>query len=430
MIRRPWIAAIAVAIALPATVGLTRYPLDGYEYTGIRRLRAYAMIRDGQMPGNVPIPPGGRLGRSEIRLRLGDAGADLDIGADTPLDPQLQAGIQRIIADRDPSYRIAVLDITEPDAPRYAAVRPEQGYIPGSVGKLLVMTGLFYELAQVYPEDIGMREQVLRDTRVLAGTFAMPNSHEVPVVADDWSRVVHRTIRPDDVFTLWEWVDHMVSPSSNAAGSVVWRELMLLDEFGERYPVPQAEADAFFRNTPRAELTERSVRVVEEGLVAAGIDPALLHIRTFFTDQAQRAIPGRGSHSTPRGLVQWLVRLEQGRLVDPWSSLEMKRLMYFTRRRYRYAYAPALADAAVYFKSGSLYRCVPEEGYRCGQYLGNAENLMHSVAIVESPAGALTPRVYLVSMMSNVLKQNSANEHSEIATRIERLVASLHSDLP
>ena len=135
-------------------------------------------------------------------------------------------------------------------------------------------------------------------------------------------------------------------------------------------------------------------------------------------------------HSTPRALVRWMLRMEQGRLVDEWSSLEMKRLMYYTRRRYRYAFSPALNEAAVYFKSGSLYRCRPEEGFACGQYMGNVENLMHSVAIVESPAGTEHARVYLISMMSNVLKVNSAGEHSEIATQIERLIASHHPEIP
>jgi hypothetical protein len=184
--------------------------------------------------------------------------------------------------------------------------------------------------------------------------------------------------------------------------------------------------DAFFRDTPKAELTERAIRVIEEPMIAAGLDPERLRIRTFFTGGASAVIPGRSSFATPRTLVRWLVKLEQGRIVDAWSSLEMKRLLYFTRARYRYAASPALADAAVYFKSGSLYRCVQEPDYECGQYRGNAENLMHSVAIVESPAGGEHPRVYLVSMMSNVLKQNSAAEHLAIGTEIERLIARLH----
>ncbi len=421
------------AFCLLAILGLTTptpYPLDGYEHTGIRRLRAYQMILAGEMPGNIPIRPGARLSRDQIRLRMTGPGADFDLPVDATVDSALQAGIERIVGRRHASYRVAILDITDPASPRYAAVRADQGYIPGSVGKLLVMSGLFHQLRTVYPRNIRAREELLRTTQVVAGDFAMPNSHEVPVVAPDWSRVSHRSIRPDDVFSLWEWVDHMVSPSSNAAGSVVWREAMLLQEFGRSYPPTAEQAREFFRTTPRNELTERAIRIIEDPLVEAGIDPELLRIRTMFTRGASSVVPGRGSHSTPRALVRWMLRMEQGRLVDRWSSEEMKRLMYYTRRRYRYAFSPELNDAAVYFKSGSLYRCQAEEGYTCGQYLGNVENLMHSVAIVESPAGVEQPRVYLISMMSNVLKVNSAGEHSEIATQIERLIASHHSETP
>jgi len=424
--RRTGLALIALGL-LGATVAPSPFPLDGYEHTGIRRLRAYSMILAGQMPGRLAIQAGARLPTDAIRLRLAGVNDSFDIAADAETDPELQAGIERIVGRRHPSYRIALLDITEPDHPRYAAVRADEGYIPGSVGKLLVMTGLFNELRKVYPNSVAARERILRETRVVADDFAMPNSHEVPIVAADWSGVTHRPIRPGDEFSLWEWVDHMVSPSSNAAGSVVWKEVILLNAFGRRYPPSAEEAAAFFRDTPRAELTERSIRVLEDPLLDTGIDPELLHIRTLFTAGGSRIIPGRSSYATPRALVRWLTRLEQGRLVDEWSSLEMKRQMYYTRRRYRYAFSPALNEAAVYFKSGSLYRCVPEDGYQCGQYLGNAENLMHSVAIVESPAGAEHPRVYLVSMMSNVLKVNSAGEHMDIATQIERLIQSRHA---
>ena len=417
-------------LALAAFVVPLPYPLDGYAHTGIRRLRAYAMILDGTMPGNIVLQPGARLPRDSIRLRLASVNETLDVPRDMATDPELQAGIQRIVGSRDPSYKVAVLDITDPANPRYAALKADQGYIPGSVGKLLVLTGLFNELKKLHPTSVSAREAVLRDTRVVADEFAMPNTHAVPIVADDWSGVSHRAIRLGDEFSLWEWVDHMVSPSSNAAGSVVWKEALLINEFGARYPPSTEDAAAFFRDTPKAELTERSIRILEDPLVEIGLDPELLRIRTFFTRGGSRIIPGRGSHATPRALVRWLVRLEQGKVVDRWSSLEMKRLMYFTRRRYRYAFSPALNSAAVFFKSGSLYRCGPEEGFQCGQYRGNLENLMHSVAIVESPAGAEHPRVYLVSMMSNVLKVNSAAEHMEIGTQVERLITSLHLDPP
>ncbi len=419
-------AALLAVVVAGAALPPGRYPLDGYEYTGIRRLRAYQLIQVRQMPGNLRLQPGALLPSEAIRLRLAEVNETFDLNRDTPLDPELQASLEKIVGSRHASYRIALLDITDPQQPRYAAIRADQGYIPGSVGKILVMTALFNELKKLYPDDVEARAALLRNTKVTADRFVIPNSHQVPVVAEDMSGVIHRAIRVGDVFTLWEWVDHMVSPSSNAAGSVVWKEALLMNVFGRDYPPSQEQEEEYFRITPKSELTDRSIRIIEEPLLEIGVDTAGLRQRTHFTNTGSRIIPGKSSHATPRELVRWLLRLEQGRVVDRWSSLEMKKLLYFTRRRYRYASSPALADAAVYFKSGSLYRCKKEEGYECGQYKGNVENLMHSVAIVESPATGEQQRVYMLSMMSNVLKLNSAAEHQEIATRIERFLQTLH----
>ena len=82
----------------------------------------------------------------------------------------------------------------------------------------------------------------------------------------------------------------------------------------------------------------------------------------------------------------FLLLLEQGKIVDQFSSREIKRLIYMTQRRIRYASSPALKNAAVYFKSGSLYKCKPDPKFKCGKYRGNVRNLMNSVAIVEYPA--------------------------------------------
>ena len=62
-------------------------------------------------------------------------------------------------------------------------------------------------------------------------------------------------------------------------------------------------------------------------------------------------------------------------------------MMYMTRRRIRHAPSAALEDAAVCFKTGSLYRRKPGEGLVCRKYQGNLLNLMNSLAIVESLAG-------------------------------------------
>lgn len=394
------------------------YPLDGWEYTGIRRLRGYQLMLDGSIGGGFRLPAGALLPSSAMTLRLAHLDSDLDV--DTK-NPTLQAGLERIFAGRNPSYRVALLDITDPANPRYAAMREHEGYYPGSVGKLLVATAVFDQLARLYPDDVEARARILRETMISADEFAMPNSHAVPIVADDYSSVTHRSVRIGDTFSLWEWLDHALSPSSNAAGSMAWKHALLMEEFGHDYPPTPEQEQEFLRSTPPAELAARSIRLIEQPLVVAGLDTARLYLKGHFTRGGQRRIPPQASRTSPRELVRWLMRLEQGRVVDEWSSLEMKKLMYFTRRRYRYAASSALAGSAVFFKSGSLYRCREEEGYECVQYAGNVENLMHSVAIVESPAEA-PERVYLVSMMSNNLKVDSAREHMEIAAQIERLM--------
>ena len=111
--------------------------------------------------------------------------------------------------------------------------------------------------------------------------------------------------------------------------------------------------------------------------------------------------------------------------MDEFSSREIKRLLYMTERRIRYAASPALASAAVYFKSGSLYECAKEAGFTCRPYAGNVKNYMNSVAIVEHPARERT-LYYMVTIVSNVLRKNSASVHLELATRIHRLLASRH----
>jgi len=131
------------------------------------------------------------------------------------------------------------------------------------------------------------------------------------------------------------------------------------------------------------------------------------------------------SYGTARELAKLMLRLEEGRVVDEWSSRQIKRLLYMTERRIRYASSPALADAAVYYKSGSLYKCQKEEGFSCGPYRGNVRNYMNSVIIVESPAGERRLH-YVVTLISNVLRKNSAGEHQAIATRIQRLLEEMH----
>ena len=157
----------------------------------------------------------------------------------------------------------------------------------------------------------------------------------------------------------------------------------------------------------------------------AGLDLERLRQGSFFSSVGKQRVPGTSSTATPRELLRYLLKLEQGLLVDGFSSLEIKKLLYLTDRRIRYASSPALADAAVYFKSGSLYSCQPEPGFVCKQYHGNIRNYMNSTAIVE--VSDRRPSLhYITVVLSNVLRRNSAVEHQTLGTRIHRLVESLH----
>lgn len=410
---RRWIALTGVLLATPVPP-TPAYPLDGAAATGIRRLTGYRLVKEGKIKGAVPLPPGALLTSDQIVLRLKGANAGFDIAPNTPHDPYLQAGLERIFGGRDASYAIAVLDMSDPQRPLYAALRGDDKKIPGSVGKLCIVTGLFGALAKTWPA-IPERQRMLRDTIVEADSFIISDGKTVPIYQDGDAAVVNRALRVGDRFSLWEWVDHMLSQSSNAAGSMMWKQAMLMRKFGTAYPRPKAEQDAFIKDTPKPELGKLALAALEEPLAASGIDTSRMRLGTFFTRTASNAIPGSGSYACPNELLRWLVKMEQGKVVDEWSSLEIKKLLYFVRPRYRYASAPALANAAVFFKSGSLFECKP--GAACKAYAGNVTNLMHSVAVVESG-----DKRYLVALMSNVLGVNSAVEHATIAGEIEKLM--------
>ena len=96
----------------------------------------------------------------------------------------------------------------------------------------------------------------------------------------------------------------------------------------------------------------------------------------------------------------------------------MKRLLYLTDRRIRYARSPRLDSAAVYFKSGSFYKCDREKNPNCSSYAGNVFNYMNSVIIVEHPNNTK----YIVCLMTNVLNKNSAGAHMYLASKIDDLI--------
>lgn len=411
---------IGLALGVGLSSILQAYPLDGDD-SGIRRLQGQKLLQESKT--GAKLPPGARLSISDIGLHL-EVRPDWDLDP-SDRDPQLQSALEAVFSQRDPSYGVVLVDFTDADAIRWAGVRESRSQAPGSVGKVLCLTALFDGLRRAFP-DIETRQRILRERWVDATDWVVTDTHKVPRFDAGSRKMSYAVIRPGDRFTLSEWLDHMVSASANAAGSVIWKEAMLLRHFDKQYPPSDDEEVAFFHNTPRTALRDLAQAVIDDALVMADLNPNEIHVGSFWTKTGKQKIPGTGgSRATPRELARWLLRLEQGRLVDAWSSLEMKRYLYMTKRRYRYVYAPELAQAAVYFKSGSLYRCRAEADFKCGKYMGNVENAMNSIAIIESPArdGAAQKR-YLVALTSDVRKVNSAWDHSRLAAAIEEIVRS------
>lgn len=417
---RRWLKFVATSgLALSLVAVAFAYPIDGRERSGIKRLTGYQNAQ--KAAEGAKLPAGALLGLEAISLGLTESTAGMDFDQASATNPSLQKSIESIFRSRDPSYSVAVVDIADPDNIEWASIRPDVKQNPGSVGKILMMLALFDSLAIAFP-DIETRASVLRNTDVLAGDWVLTDSHKVPKFSEDTQRNQSAALLPADRFKLAEWVDHMISASANAAASVVWREVMLIRHFGADYPVSQQQADQFFRETPKSTLSALAQQVVQEPAERAGINYNDLRQGSFWTKTAKAMVPGSQSFGTSRELARYLFRLEQGKLVDEWSSLEMKRYLYTTKRRYRYIFAPELSNSAAFFKSGSLYECQPEENFKCGKYMGNKRNLMNSVAIIESLPGA-TPRYhYIVAMMSNVLRVNSAWDHSRLGAAIHEAV--------
>jgi hypothetical protein len=417
------LAAVVMTVMSVALVAPSAgpYPLEGYESTGIRRLLGLRLAQQGLVQDSR-LPKGALLGLADVDLRL--------LGRrnfDPPApDPELTRRLVDILGAEADGYGVAVLDLSDPGHVRYAEHRGDYRQNVGSVGKLVVALALFQALADTWP-DVEQRRKVLRETRVTADEFSQTDHHTVRFFDPVARTVTRRSIRIGDQGSLYEFVDWMLSPSSNSAAGMVMREAMLIRQFGSAYPVSEAQIARFFKETPVPARTALFEKTFLEPVTRNGLDLERLKQGSVFTRGGKQKVPGSGeSYGCARELARYLVRLEEGRLVDEFSSREIKRLLYLTERRIRYAASPALAESAVYFKSGSLFECEKEPGFRCIPYAGNVKNFMNSVAIVEHPARDRR-LYYMVTLVSNVLRKNSASVHMEMATRIHRLIESLHA---
>ena len=396
------------------------YPLDGYLHTGIPRLEGYRLAQQDAISSRR-LPKGALLRTNQVDLRLLDR-QDLSLPAP---DPEFSAQLRKLLGSEAAKYGIAVLDLSDLEHPRYGEHNATVRRNPGSVGKFMVAIALFQALADAYPDDIEARQRILRDTVIAADGFIRYDRHVVPFWTPGAARITYRRVRAGDRASLWTYLDWMLSASSNAAASMVIEHLLLLAQFGRDYPVPKSEATEFFTQTSKQELSALLTRALHQAIPRNQLDGTQLRQGSFFTRAGKARVPGASSYATPQELLRALLRLEQGKIVDVFSSREIKRQLYMTQRRIRYASSPALNDAAVYFKSGSLYSCKPEPGFKCSKYHGNVSNYMNSVAIVEAPAGEKR-YFYMVTLMSNVLRKNSAWGHRVLATRLHQLIKGYH----
>jgi len=423
-VRHSAVIAASMALVVFFAHESAAYPVDAAEKTGIARLEAYHVASRGEARGKV-IPLGALLLEERVSLRLVDQPGFV---LPSP-DEDLTSALRSFLGGDASRYGVAFLDMSDPTRPRYAEINGALTQSPGSVGKILIALAVFQELADAYPTDLEARRRVLRETRVVADDFIRSDDHLVPfytpVQGDVAGDLGHRPVLEGDSANLWTWLDWMLSASSNAAASVVMREMLLLAQFGAEYPVDAATATRFFATTPKSELSRLLRDTMDGAARRSGLDTARLRQGTFFTRAGKEKVPGGQSVATARELMHYVVLMEQGKLVDAFSSLEIKKLLYLTEPRLRYSSAPELDNSAVFFKSGSLYSCQPEKGYSCGKYLGNRWNFMNSLAIVEG--FAYEPKInYAVVVLSDVLKKNSADVHRDLAGEIHRFIVSFY----
>ncbi len=416
MTRKKYIISFVLLSCIVLSFGF--YPIDGYERSQIRRLLDIQNTLD-KGEKYTRIPAGAFASIEDIELNLVSIG-DKSIDSILKEDAEFSKAIKRITPGG--SYSLAVLDMTDPNNLKYASHRENVGYQPGSVGKIAVLNAVFYQLQKIYPDDFDARIALLCNKIVDSRYWGTGDHHTVPIYDPKTEKLTKRQVVASDAFSLFEWLDHMTSVSNNGAASVMYREAMLMAAFGKEYPrLSLEDSEKYFVDTPRDSLTSLASSVVNDPLRELGITEDDWRLGGMFTDAAGKYV-GRtgGSIGSPKGLMKYLVQLEQGKVIDTASSLEMKRLLYITDRRIRYARARQLDSARVYFKSGSFYSCNKALPGSCGEYAGNKFNYMNSVITVEHPNG----KKYIVCLMTNVLSKNSAGAHMYLASSIDKVVTA------
>jgi hypothetical protein len=307
---------------LAASTTASAYPLDGYESTGISRLLHQRWVQEGKIDGKKR-PSGELMPLEMIRLKM----QERDSFRLPPADSQLSAAMKKLLGQHANRYGVALLDLSDPEQPRYAQWNGTLRQNVGSVGKLLVALGILQALADVYPNDIEARQKVLREAMIVADGFSVYDHHSVRMFDAQTETLTRRPLHEGDTASMWTYLDWMMSPSSNSAAGMLQKHLILLSHYGTAYPVSRDEERRFFKDTPRKQLSEIFADAIQTPITRNNLDLEQIRQGSFFTRGGKQRVDGPSSYATPRSLIQLLVKMEQGQLVDEWSSLELKRLM-------------------------------------------------------------------------------------------------------
>ena len=285
------------------------YPLDAYEETNIGRLEEASRIERDLIKGRKQ-PKGALLTREQVDLRLVER-KDLSLPA---IDEKFSRQIKSLLGNNASRYGVSVLDLSDPNNIRYAEHNGNQVQNPGSVGKLLVALGIFQALADIYPDDLEKRWQILRDTVITADEFIISDSHTVRMWDRDNEKLIRRPLKIGDTGTLLEYLDWMISPSSNAAAATLSKHAMLLKNFGKDYPVSIEQADDYFDNTDRKELSATLAAAIEEPVTRNGLDLEKMRQGSFFTRTGKAQGPRNNQlRHAPRTDEIFTLLMEQGK---------------------------------------------------------------------------------------------------------------------
>ncbi len=283
MHRRLAVVVTLLLLAAPAS----GYPLDGYQYTGITRLVHQRAIQENQIKGKKR-PAGELLPMDQVRLRLADR-PDFQVPA---ADPKLTATVKRLIGPNVSRYGISLLDLSDMANPTLAEYNGNQRQNPGSVGKILVALAIFQALADIYPDDIPARENVLRTAMITADEFSEYDHHTVRHFNPETGQLIRRKINKGDTASMWTYLDWMMSPSSNSAAGMLQKHLMLLVHYGKSYPVTPEEEARFFKETSRQELMALFEKAMQTPVTRNGLDLETLRQGSFFTRKGKNKVPG------------------------------------------------------------------------------------------------------------------------------------------